>query len=356
MNEETILNVNPAKGNDKNEKKELNVQNVQEAAKKLKKKGKSWANVTLGGVSAILLGAGSAYGAHSYANGNLDSANDGEQQPSDDAQQQAGTVEQTAENAGQSEAATEQTTGTTETVQPQQPAFVNDNQAFAEAFAAARAELGNNATFEWNGRIYSTSTVDEWNAMSEAQQTQIIDNAGVTTSGVDIVNNPQGGSEEPIEPPIETPEEGEPVTVGIDDPEGDGIAQTGNESGGNDDDVHVVGISEQDGHLSAQVDLNNDGESDITIVDVDDNETLSDPDIIIDNEGNTATIAELNAANGGTEEDGSDTYLTGNTTEGEDYGIEEGVDSIEDDGSDVAYLDNPEVADGMPDYMNDAII
>lgn len=47
---------------------------------------------------------------------------------------------------------------------------VNDNMAFGEAFAAARAEVGPGGAFEWRGTVYGTYTVEEWNQMSVAER------------------------------------------------------------------------------------------------------------------------------------------------------------------------------------------
>lgn len=332
MNEETVLNVNPAKGNEKKEQKEqkdLNVQGIQEVANKLKKKGRSWANVTLGGVSGILLGAGSAYGAHSYANGNAatDETNSANQQAAEDAQQTAEIPQATS---------------------------VNDDQSFAEAFEAARAEVGTDGVFVWHNGTYTTMTSEEWNALTAQQQESVVEQSGVSTPGSEISQLPSDGHPDPVIDPIDDP------TVLVDpvDPPFDGnggaepVEVVNGTDGGEGDDVHVVGISEEDGHTAAQVDLDGDGETDITIVDVDDNNVVSDPDLVYDNDGNSATIAEINAE--GEEqgvEGGVDTYLTNNPEE------EPGVDENNiDEGPDMTSIDNPEVADGMPDYMNDAMV
>ena len=39
-----------------------------------------------------------------------------------------------------------------------------EDMSFAEAWSAARAQLGPNGTFEWHGNVYSTATADEWAA------------------------------------------------------------------------------------------------------------------------------------------------------------------------------------------------
>lgn len=47
---------------------------------------------------------------------------------------------------------------------------VDDSMSFSEAFAAARAEAGPGAAFEWHGNVYSTYTESEWAHMSTAEK------------------------------------------------------------------------------------------------------------------------------------------------------------------------------------------
>ena len=45
-----------------------------------------------------------------------------------------------------------------------------DHMSFSEAFDAARAEVGADGVFEWNGKVFTTCTVEEWNAVSPEQK------------------------------------------------------------------------------------------------------------------------------------------------------------------------------------------
>ena len=40
----------------------------------------------------------------------------------------------------------------------------NEDMSFAEAWSAARTQVGPNGTFEWHGNVYSTATAEEWAA------------------------------------------------------------------------------------------------------------------------------------------------------------------------------------------------
>lgn len=47
---------------------------------------------------------------------------------------------------------------------------VNDDMSFAEAFAAARSEVGAGGAFTWHGNVYGTYYETEWNNMSESER------------------------------------------------------------------------------------------------------------------------------------------------------------------------------------------
>ena len=92
-----------------------------------------------------------------------------------------------------------------------------------------------------------------------------------------------------------------------------------------DADVHIVGYAEVDGHLAVGLDMDNDGQADVAIIDVDDSGDLSNPDVVIDSNGNAATYGDI-------------------------------VNTPTPDPNMMASMDNPDVAPDMPDYMNDAFI
>ena len=47
---------------------------------------------------------------------------------------------------------------------------VNDSMSFAQAFSAARSEVGPGGVFHWHGQSYNTFTAEEWNSMSHNDQ------------------------------------------------------------------------------------------------------------------------------------------------------------------------------------------
>lgn len=51
-------------------------------------------------------------------------------------------------------------------------AQVDDDKAFAEAFADARAQVGPGGVFEWHGQVYGTFYKDEWDQMSAEERAE----------------------------------------------------------------------------------------------------------------------------------------------------------------------------------------
>ena len=272
MNEETII-------------EKRTVANPVSEAKNKKKSSGAWKHVTLGGVSGILMGAGLLYGGQVTAK-ELDKPVDAEAQAAEEAQ--------TADN-GLHVAAT------------------HDEMSFGEAFAAARAEVGPGGVFHWHGGVYNTYTADEWNSMTPEQKHDFAQHV-----------QPEVDANHVSTPTDEQPDvAAQPAAVSDDDVQ---IASNQTvQASDADADVHIVGYGEVDGHLAVGLDTNNDGEADVAIIDVDDSGGLTDPDVIVDSNGNMATYSEI-------------------------------VNTPEPDPNLTASMENPDVAQDMPDYMNDAFI
>ena len=295
MNEETIIEKRP-KANGQQE---------------TKKEGSAWKLVTLGGVSGILMGAGLLYAGQAVAqNVNSEEKPEGnpEEKPEDVVAPEQGETSHTLENG-------------------LKVASVSDDLSFGEAFQQARAEVGPGGVFHWHGGIYNTYSADEWNAMSvdqkhdfaEQVQPEIRPDEISTPTDADthvvVVHHVYHHEEAPTTTEVhqvtETSED-----VQIVDPQ---TAQNFEQG----DDVHIVGYANVDGHLTVGYDTTGDGQADVAIIDVDDNRELSDADVIIDDQGNSATVGEVI-----------------NTP----------------DSNQMAAMENPDVAPDMPDYMNDANI
>ncbi len=158
---------------------------------------------------------------------------------------------------------------------------MGDHLSFGDAFAAARAEVGPGGVFYWHGGLYNTYTEAEWNAMSAEAKADFAHDVhhAVPTTTVYVV--PTDDS-----PVVEVPQaDPDPDVVFVND------QLENNFSLG--EDVHIVGFTDTTGHLEANYDFNNDGNADVAIVDVDDNLRISDPDLIVDTQGNFATVNEV---------------------------------------------------------------
>ena len=112
----------------------------------------SWKKVLLGGVAAVSLGGTAAYATNKMSDISFTDDN------SDDLGDDIDVSNDETGEFGQNDAA--------------------DEMSFSEAFAAAREELGPGQVFEWNGNLYSTCTVEEWDdyhpsATQDAEQDQV---------------------------------------------------------------------------------------------------------------------------------------------------------------------------------------
>jgi len=60
-----------------------------------------------------------------------------------------------------------------------------------------------------------------------------------------------------------------------------------------DDDVQVIARGTVAGHEAVALDLSSNGEADVVVIDANDNYELDNPDVVVDAEGNMATVEEL---------------------------------------------------------------
>ena len=102
------------------------------------------------------------------------------------------------------------------------------------------------------------------------------------------------------------------------------------------DGVRIVGTGEIEGHFAVAYDVNADEDPDVAIVDVDDSGDISASDVVLDDEGNMATVGDICEVSTQQEED----CCSANMPENEDPSL----------------VQNPDVAPDMPDYMNDAVV
>ena len=352
-----------------------------------------WKPITIGGFTGILLGGGALMASNASA------ANQGhEDTPQDDAV--ASTDEPAVDTVGQA---------------PENELNIANTEpglSFDEAFAAARAQVGPGGIFYWHGAIFSTYTEAEWNGLTEAQQEQFAQQVRpeVDANHVDVEQIAAVAAQDVADVPVEEDAPVADAVVDEDTPVADAaieddapvealpeasvadlsieeyaedlaavdvapqelvdnvelnedvqiadfepqrviedlaLADVSTKSSAAqdveaqpqnivhefdaDDDVRIVGYGEFDGHVVTGLDLDGDNQADIAVIDVDDSGTYSRADIVIDSEGNMSTYGEL-----------------------EDFAQEQ-MPGEDDDHFNEDHVQNPEVAQDMPDYMDDAL-
>lgn len=273
-----------------------------------------WKKVTFGTVTGVLLGAGALYAYDKLDNEGDASADGGEQPP----------------------------------VYGQAPvAHVSDHLSFSDAFAMARAQVGPGGVFSWHGGIYGTYYADEWDAMSDEMKASFaqsihpevtpkyIEVSVVNESHPDIVVTTEMTEEAHVtteEAHVSTEEAHVTQTSFVSHEETDHLVSQVSMETSDDDDVHIVGQGEVDGHDAVALDLTGNDEADVVIIDVDDTDTLTDPDVVVFGDGSYTTVEEIVA---------EDTSVESNNMENT---------SCMQDPS----MESPEATPDMPDYMDDA--
>jgi hypothetical protein len=267
---------------------------------------KSWKPVTIGGVTGILMGGGALLAAS-----------------------QLHAAENTSDQASSMHDAPE--------------ASVSDDMTFAEAFAAARAQVGPGGVFQWHGAVFNTYTAEEWQSMSEAEHEQFAQQVH-TEVPVDHVNTQHIASSHHHTHVVDdhshdtaqhdaADHQASHQEDGMAHSASDHVAETqepgqGFETGV--EGVRIVGYGEVEGHLAVAYDADGDYNPDIAIIDVDDSGGISRPDVIVTADGEMATVGEVYDA----------------------QQIEPGPSQQPE-----SFASNPDVADdGMPDYMDDGMI
>ena len=220
-----------------------------------------WKLVTLGGVTGFLMGAGSLYTGQMMATEKV-SEIDVEETPNSQIKDESLRV-----------------------------ADVKQGLTFSQAFAAARSDVGPGGVFYWNGGIYNTYTAEEWNSMSQAEKNNFAQHV-----------NPEIHPKELSTPTDESPQivvvhqEYHHVEVHKTESDTEDVQIIGEQSDSDyiqDSDVHIVGYANVEGHLAVGFDMNSDGMADVAIIDVDDNLVVSSPDLVVDRNGNMATMGEI---------------------------------------------------------------
>ena len=189
---------------------------------------------------------------------------------------------------------------------------VTDDMSFADAFAAARAEVSEGGVFAWKGNIYSTYTAQEWDSMTPQQQMDYF----AVVSGQEIPEHATTQPEQVVHHYHHTVAD-QPVAQTeaphTDTQQADHFIPNNDTPSTDDSDVRIVATTdvqtlhnsdgsvagyaqgyEIDGH--AAVAIGDQQGPDVVIIDINDNEKLDAKDVIIDIEsGEAATMGDVYA-------------------------------------------------------------
>lgn len=171
-----------------------------------------------------------------------------------------------------------------------------DNMSFREAFEAARAELGAGGVFRWHGNVYNTYTADEWNAKTEEEQDAFAEEVGAEISA-DEVDTSNLAQVQVDEVKVEAEEDSDTdVSVAMDENTNVVVSVTSEETvESEDDDVRVLGYGEVtlengqnitvqeldiNGQNVAVIDVDQDGEADYAMTDLNHNQQMDAGEVI----------------------------------------------------------------------------
>lgn len=173
-------------------------------------------------------------------------------------------------------------------------ANVSENLSFADAFNAARAQVGPGGVFTWHGQLYNTYTAEEWNAMSDEEHAQFAQEVSpmVRVNDVAMEHAPHHTvNAQHVHHAADTHEAADR------DVQLHSKVETINASDVSDDgDVHVVGKASVDGHVALALDATGDGQADAILVDINDNGQVDESDVLVMKDGQVVTMGEV--ANG----------------------------------------------------------
>lgn len=145
---------------------------------------------------------------------------------------------------------------------------VRDEMSFNEAFAAARAEVGPGGAFEWRGHVYGTYYGTEWESMTEAERAEYESHFSWASG-----HHADTGSDHVAQDDSSLKNEEVIVNTGSDD-DGEVIMVEAEEEESTEGDGDVSVVVAHDPELDMNVAVLSDGESEMRLFDVDNDNTF----------------------------------------------------------------------------------
>lgn len=225
----------------------------------------TWKPVTIGGLTGILMGAGTMFGIQAAAS--------------------VGNEEPMSANEGL------------------KVATVDDSMSFNQAFETARAQVGAGGVFTWRGNIFNTYTADEWKAMSNDDKQLFAEQVKPEIPAADV-DTKQVAENAPLEPDTQVTEPDDDVQIAAEQHHDTEVYQnqearlhttTWNELAQEENDVRVVGFKEVEvgngrsinmqeldinGQRVAVIDVDKDGEPDFALTDLNNNHKMEEGEVI----------------------------------------------------------------------------
>ena len=284
-----------------------------------------WKKVTIGGVTGILMGAAGMYAANAF----------GKDSQEDSASVSSGQVQShEAENG-------------------LKVAEVDDSLSFGDAFAAARNEVGSGGVFHWRGNIYNTFTEGEWDNMTPQEHAQFAQQVQPEVrpeemharqeshheSHHDTAQHQRDSHEKTETKDNQETEEQQAKKDEQEPPKTDDHKEDSDEP-----EVHYLGVEQkqtEDGHIInvGHMTIN---DNDVALVDLD-NDQVFDVSVTDSNHNNEIENNEV-----------GDISEAGITVTDFAMAVAQETGEIESAQPDVAVNKQENIADDMPDYMNDA--
>lgn len=225
----------------------------------------TWKPVTIGGLTGILMGAGTMFGIQAAAS--------------------VGNEEPMSANEGL------------------KVATVDDSMSFNQAFEAARAQVGAGGVFTWRGNIFNTYTDDEWKAMSNDDKRLFAEQVKPEIPAAEV-DTKQVAENAQSEPNAQVAVVDDDVQIAAEQNHDAEVNQkyeaqlqttTWNELAQEENDVRVVGFKEVEvgndrsinmqeldinGQRVAVIDVDKDGEPDFALTDLNHNHEMEEGEVI----------------------------------------------------------------------------